>query len=280
MKKILVPCDFSPSSRSAFRYALDLAEKNGGEVIVLHTIILPAMYDPVYLGEAPLSYDSTFMADIRQDINSRFETMRASIENKTVPVSLEITQGNIISAVNQQCKRNQIDMVVMGTSGSSGLEEVFIGSNTEKVIRHSPVPVLAIRENKSIKSVKNILFPSTLALNQKNFMEKVRELQQFHNATLHILLINTPLNFQRNKDARAAYDKFVEMYNLTNCTFHFENYRSEEEGILDFASENDIDLIVMATHARKGIEHFLNGSITEDLVNHISYPVWTYKMDR
>ncbi len=279
MKKLLVPCDFSPSSKSAFKYALDLAEKSGGEVIVLHTIILPAMYDSVYLGDAPLAYNSTFMAELREDIKSKFDSLTSAFELSSVPVRLEITQGNIISAINQQVKKTRIDMVIMGTTGSSGLEEVFIGSNTEKVIRHSPVPVLAIRENKELKSIKNILLPSTLPLDQANFMEKVRELQQFHKATLHVLLINTPLNFRRNKDARAAYEKFEEVYKLTNCVFHFENYRSEEEGIMDFASGRGIDLIAMATHARKGIAHFMNGSITEDVVNHIHFPVWTYKLE-
>ena len=279
MKKILVPCDFSPSSRSAFRYALELAEKSGGEVVVLHAIMLPAMYEPVYLGDAPLAYDSGFMAEIRQDIRSKFDSLTSAFKSSNVPVRLEITQGNIVSAINQQIKKDNIDMVIMGTAGTSGLEEVLIGSNTEKVIRHSPVPVLAIRENKELKSVRNILLPSTLPLNQPNFMKKVRDLQQFHNATLHVLLINTPLNFRRNKDAKAAYEKFEEVYHLTNCVFHFENYKSEEEGIMDFASDRGIDLIAMATHARKGIAHFMNGSITEDVVNHIHFPVWTYKMD-
>lgn len=278
MKKILVPCDFSPSSKSAYQYAVHLAEKSHGEVLVLHSIILPAMYDPVYMGDAPLAYNASFLAEMEENIKVKFEAMKQAAGNTKIPVHLKITQGNIVSALRQQHEQNQIDLVVMGTKGSSGLEEVFIGSNTEKAIRHSSVPVLAIRENNAIKPVTNILFASTLPLDQPDFMDKVKALQQFFDATLHVLLINTPLNFRKNKDAKALFERFVAVYRLNNYVFHFQSYKHEESGILEFASESNADLIVMATHARKGIGHFLNGSITEDVVNHINFPVWAYKL--
>ena len=73
---------------------------------------------------------------------------------------------------------------------------------------------------------------------------------------------------------KEALEEFAAHYKLSNYNVHFRNYRNEEEGITDFS--NEVDLIAMATHARKGLAHLFNGSITENVVNHIECPVWTY----
>lgn len=278
MKKILVPCDFSAPSQNAMKFAINLASKTQGEVIVLHTIILSAMYDPVFLGEAPLAYDSTFMKEMKEDIQKRYEKMTQALETKDVPINLKITQGNIISAVRHEYDQNRIDLIIMGTSGTSGLDEVFIGSNTEKVIRHSPVPVFALRSTHQLDSIKQILVPTTLSLNQGDLMKKVKELQHFFKATLKFILINTPLNFKSDFEAHQLFDAFIDYYGLKNYTFDFKNYYSEEEGIVDFAKHHEVDLILMATHARKGLSHLYHGSITENLVNRNQLPVWTCRL--
>lgn len=278
MKKILVPCDFSAPSQNALKFAINLAAKTQGEIIVMHTIILSAMYDPVFLGEAPLAYDSAFMKEIKEDIKRRYEKMTHSLETKDVLINLKITQGNIISAVRHEYDHNKIDLIVMGTSGTSGFEEVFIGSNTEKVIRHSPVPVFALRSTHQLDAIKEILVPTTLSLNQSELMNKIKELQFFFKATLKFLLINSPLNFKSDQEANELFESFVDYYGLKKYTFDFKNYYSEEEGIVEFAKDNEVDLILMATHARKGLSHLYHGSITENLVNHNRLPVWTYRL--
>src|SRR5690606_20205563 len=103
-----------------------------------------------------------------------YEKMTQQMEIAHVPINLKITQGNIISAVRHEHEHNDIDLVVMGTSGTSGFEEVFIGSNTEKVIRYSPVPVFALRSNHQLDNIKQILVPTTLSLNQKELIKKVK----------------------------------------------------------------------------------------------------------
>lgn len=168
----------------------------------------------------------------------------------------------------------------MGTTGSSGAEQIFIGSTTEKVVRHSSVPVLAVKDYVTISSIKKILLPTLMTLDQKEFMKKLNEVQKLLGATLHVLFINTPSHFLRDSDAKEAFDEFVKQYKLEKCEFHFRNYRNEEEGIIDFASLEKMDLIAMGTHARKGLAHLFNGSITEDVVNHITSPVWTFSLKK
>lgn len=279
MKRILVPCDFSKPSQEAFKLAVSMAAKTSGEVIVLHVVYVPMMYDPSLAGGTPLAFESQFLSQMEGDVKKTFEKMKKDWGSDSVKTTLELSFQEIISAIKHTAENKHVDLVVMGTTGASGAKEVFIGSNTEKAVRHSPVPVLAVRTAPKVETIKNILLPTTGDLNQPEFIRKLRELQNFFQATLHILLINTPQNFRNDANARITLDNFANQYKLANYKLHFRNYRNEEDGIINFANDEGIDLVTMATHARKGLSHLFHGSITENVVNHILCPIWTYAIN-
>lgn len=279
MKRIIVPCDFSSPSKEAFKLAQDIAEKTRGEVIVVHAIDIPIMYHPISDNQIPYSRDSLFRADIENRTREEFEKMNKEMGKEKVYTSLEIVYGVLLTVVRKLIKTKKADLVIMGTSGATGLEEIFIGSNTEKIVRHAHVPVLSIHVAPDINTIKNILLLTTLTLSHKGFMEKVKELQQFFNASLHLLYINTPANFKTDRQAKEDFEAFVKHHQLKDYFSHFRNYHYEEEGIIQFVLDEKIDLVVMATHGRKGLTHFLRGSLSEDVVNHTLFPVWTYRID-
>jgi nucleotide-binding universal stress UspA family protein len=273
MKKILVPCDFSTQSTEAFKVALELASESKAQIILLHILPIP----PVYSGSGePLVFHSTGNASIEEDAKKRLTKMIANAASKFIKASADVVYGEFVSSVKNEIESKKIDLVIMGTSGTSGFSEVFIGSNTEKVVRFSTVPVLAVRRSFALKSIKKILVPSTLELNQARFINSLKELQDFFGARLHILLVNTPIHFRTDAEAKESLREFAMYYNLKNYKIHFRNYTREEDGIIDFAYSEGMDLIAMATHARKGLAHLFNISITENVVNHIQSPIWTY----
>lgn len=275
MKRILVPSDFSAQSSAAFKTAVELAGKDKGEIFLLHVLPIPTLYTTGFAGE-PIAFDPSYYTEMEQDAKSGLEKMKNHIGPKSLKVTTEVLYGELISSLQKVIEARQIDIVVMGASGASGIMELFIGSNTEKVVRFSPVPVLAIRKALELKSIRNIMVPSTLDLNQTDFINKLKEIQHFFDATLHILLVNTPVHFRRDPEANEALAEFAKHYRLENYKLHFRNNVREEDGIMDFAYSEKMDLIAMATHARKGLAHLFNSSVTEDVVNHIQVPVWTY----
>lgn len=274
MKNILVPCDFSATSTEALQFAIDIALRTNGEIVVLHALSLPVLYDPSIAGGTPVGIDPGFLVAMEKDVVRRFEKIKSIAPYAVSRISLEIMKTDVLTAVKETIARRPVDLVVMGTTGASGIKEIFIGSNAEKIVRHSPVPVFVVRTASTVTSIKKILLPTVLALDQTSFINKVKELQEFFQASLEVLYVNTPGFFMRDADARDALQEFATHYKLNNYALHFRNYRNEEEGILDFSRE--VDLIAMATHARKGLDHLFIGSITENIVNHIQCPVWTY----
>ncbi len=171
-----------------------------------------------------------------------------------------------------------IDIVIMGSHGASGLREYFIGSNAEKIIRKSPVPVVVTKDYYE-GPIKNIVFPNSLEEeNQAELVARVKELQKFFKAHLHLVWINTPLNFSSDAVTHQRLETFAKHFALKDYSINIYNHSNEEEGIIQFTKSVKGDIIAMGTHGRKGITHLLNGSIAEDVANHTDSLIWTYTM--
>lgn len=277
MRRILVPCDFSTPAQQAYKFALDLAAKSEGEVYVLKVIELPMLYETTF-GIQPYVFDPKLLTDLEEDAQAKFAKMKKQYPAK-VPVNFQALQGPVTPTIRESIESDNIDTIVMGTHGSSGLEEFFIGSNTERIVRTSPVPVFAVRDACDIASIKSIVFPTVPDLEQFNLVMKVKELQSFFDATVHLLFINTPSNFVRDSDARTALEEFAAFFKLTNYTVNVHSDTSEPNGIISFVKSIQADMIAMGTHGHRGLAHLLAGSIAEDVVNHAATcPIWTYSL--
>ena len=277
MKRILVPCDFSDSAREAYKFALDLAAANHGEVMVLKAIDLPVIMASGF-DIQPFMYDPMLLTELEEDAKKNFDKLTKAYPAKSVPVSFYTNQGLVSVVIQQFIEDNKPDLVVMGTNGASGSKEFLFGSNTEKIVRLSSVPVFAVRKAPAISAIKNIVFPTNLHLDQHALAEKVKELQNFFNATLHLLWINTPGTFRRDEEINGLLNDYATQYQLKNYTLNIRNDSDEQDGIIHFTHEIKADMIAMATHGRRGLAHLFSGSIAEDVVNHVTCPIWTFSL--
>jgi nucleotide-binding universal stress UspA family protein len=276
MKKILVPCDFSEPAIEAFRFAIDLAVRSQGKVVVLKVIDLPNVTYGASIDMSIYNYNPTLLKDLEEDAKKSYKWMFDKFGKKARNISFVVVQGPTSIMIRDYIEDNKIDLVVMGTHGTSGMEEFLVGSNTEKIVRFSNAPVIAIRNAVSISSIKNIVFPTTLELNQTDFIKKLKSLQEYFGATLHVLHLNTPFSFIREIELK----EYANHYKLTKCTLNIRNERYEPDGIISFVKEVKADMLAMPTHGRRGLSHFINGSIAEDVVNHVECPIWTYKLKK
>jgi len=276
MKKILVPCDFSKTAINAFRFALDIAHKSKGVIHLLHVIEIPVMYDTVLM--PALNFEQELYKELKVNAEQQFINMLTKYNTEQVKVSAHVEYGTTASTLLDYTEKESIDLIVMGSHGTSGLHEVFVGSNAEKIVRRARVPVLVVKEFFKGK-VTDIVFPNTLELgNQEDLLMAVKGLQEFFNAKLHLLWINTPLNFTSDTVTLERLEAFAKRFLLKNYSIHVFNHLNEEEGILQFSKLIKADMIAMATHGRKGLAHILNGSLAESVVNHTDQLIWTYTL--
>ena len=276
MKKILVPCDFSKPSVNAFRLALDVAIRTKGSIELLHIIELPVLHDTTL---APvLSFEEALLKELKAKATVSFSKMTEKYNTEGVKVTWTIEFGGVGKMILDHIHANSIDTVVMGSHGASGSREYFIGSNAERIVRRSPVPVLIVKEYLK-GGIKNIVFPNNLDLeDQDELIQKINAIQNYFGAQLHVVWINTPLNFTSDVITRQRLEEFAKYFALKNNTLNIFNHPTGNDGIVEFAKIANADMIAMGTHGRKGFGHWLNGSLAEDVVNHYKGLVWTYSL--
>lgn len=279
MKKILVPTDFSMQAQWALEVATDIARRSNGQIILLHIVEQPTAESFNVEGQVMDEEgweDKLFTLKLIEKNRAQLMQAATLAEDAGVSVTYEMRLGNPFHGMKSVITERDADLVVMGTSGRSKFEETLVGSNTEKVVRFARCPVLTVHEKPTGKEFSNIVYATCLNENERAFSAVVKNAQEMYGATVHLVRINTPMNFQPDHVVKKTMDIFARKLLLKNYTLNVFSDRSEEEGILHFASSINADLIAMATHGRTGFAHVLVGSIAEDVVNHATKPVLTY----
>jgi nucleotide-binding universal stress UspA family protein len=224
--------------------------------------------------------DSMFFAQLLKRQKDNLAKLVKNPKYEDINVEGEVEVGNPYESISRTITDHQVDLVIMGTQGSSGLEEMLVGSNTEKVVRRAKCPVLTVKEAVDPDSIKDIVFATNLRDASEKLVSALLELQKLFSAKLHIISVNTPSTFETDRFYRKEMKKFVDQHKIENYTLNIYNDDVEEDGIVFFAEDINADMIALATHGRRGISHLLSGSIAEDIVNHAKRPVWTFNLKK
>lgn len=275
MKKILVPTDFSEHAEYALKVAAQIAKKNNAEIILLHMLELPHQGGDAGTGAG---HDVPEIMLFKNRAIERLEDLMDEDYLDGIEVSEAIQFEKAFDGVLKITKKNNIDFIVMGSHGASGFNEMFIGSNTEKVVRYSDVPVLVIKNETDVFNADNFVFASDFSGEVKKPFEKMMEFAASYGSHLNLVMINTPNSFKATHVAEKIMSDFMKNFNYPNYSMHIYNDVNIEKGILNFSNSKKADIIGMCTHGRTGFAHFFNGSISEDLVNHAVKPVITFKI--
>lgn len=265
IQHILVPYDFSECATDALRVAAKIARLTGACIDIVH------VYDQM------------------TDFHTSNRKVREGIEAKLDEVpTLPFLQGIELKkfmlrqvSITEMFKNEHLartDLVVMGSHGVRGLRGGMVGSNTQKVVRIAPMPVLVIKHHVDDFEVKDMVFASNFSSMDVQKFEAFLPVVELFNPKVHLVKINTPKTFERSEDTYKAIDAFLQRHELRKFTTTIYNDLSIEEGILNFSRGIDADMIAMATHGRTGFFHVVNGSLTEDIVNHTTFPVLSVKL--
>lgn len=261
---ILVPFDFSDCAEDALRVAARIAKRTGAVVDVVH------LYEQ--------------MTDFHTENQRQREEIEAKLDRvPDLPFlqGVELRKFMLRQMSLPEMFRNErlaaADLIVMGTHGASGMKGI-VGSNTQRIVRQAPMPVLVIKQHIEEFELNDVVFASNFTTQDVEKFDAFRPLLELFDPKVHLLKVNTPRSFERSEDSHRAIANFLERHELRRYTATVYNDLSIEEGILNFARSIDADLIAMATHGRSGFFHVVNGSLTEDIVNHTTHPVLSVKL--
>jgi nucleotide-binding universal stress UspA family protein len=274
MKTILVPTDFSKHAEYALKVAAQVAKKNNGKVILLHMLELQQTGNDAIT----TAHDIPELMFFKNAAVNKLDELVDSPYLEGIEVASIVQFHMAFNGIIENAEKHNADLIIMGSHGASGFQEMFIGSNAEKVVRNSSIPVLIIKKDEEDFKVNNLVFASDFSDEIKAPFAKVIEFAKSFDSHIKLVNITTPNNFTPSRVAEKRMKEFISEFNFSNYSTHIYNDINVEKGILHFAKDSNSDVIGMCTHGRKGLAHFFNGSISEDLVNHSKRPVVTFKI--
>ncbi|MBK9419574.1 MAG: universal stress protein [Flavobacteriales bacterium] len=264
LNHILVPYDFSECATDALRVAAKLARLSGATIHLVH------VYED--MGNFHASNHK-----VRDEIELRLDKVPELPFLEGITMKRFMLRQFGITEIFKNAQLAHMDLVVMGSNGARGMRGV-VGSNTQRVVRIAPMPVLVIKHKVEDFEVKDLVYASNFTPDDIVKFDVFMPIVELFDPKIHLLKVNTPGSFQRSADSYQAIDSFLQRHELKKYTSTIYNDLSVEEGILDFSRSIDADMIAMATHGRKGFFHVVNGSLTEDIVNHTTFPVLSVKL--
>ena len=295
---VLFPTDFSPHARYAMGYAIAMAARFGGKLHVLH-VIDASMYAQ---GQARFAAGKDEMdvlyASMREHAASRLEHVAAISEEKGVPACIHILRGVPWERTVALVEELGVGLVVIPTHGRSGFDRLVYGSVCERVIRHSPAPVLAIKhpEHEFIDApsldihLKKVMFPTDFSEFSIRVLPCAVALCRMFGARLHLTHIAEPPMFMPEMLPQSAVE--LEAEQRDSATKQLEEIAKTVDGvgvdidvrtglphrlIAEIVDEGSADLVVIPTHGRSGLRHMFFGSVAEKVVRSAPCPVMTIR---
>ena len=160
----------------------------------------------------------------------------------------------------------------MGSHGTKGIKELFIGSTTQRLIRQTSTPVLTVKKT-VWGDFKKIIFAYDFQEDLIKPFKTVLEFANLWNAELFLLFINTPFRFKETGEVLSDIKRFMHQFPNFRYTSQIYNALDEMQGIHDFSREIRADLIILVTHGKTGFNRILSHSVAESVINHEEIPV-------
>lgn len=289
IESILVPTDGSEGAWAGARRGIDLAATLGADLYVLSVL------DTREIGPPLSTIDTDDRTERERLLEEEAERMVDTVAGSALSqvsgrVTTAVERGIPFRTINEYVDTRDIDLIVMGTHGRTGLERVLLGSVAEKTLRTADVPVVTVSPSADIGEVgdvtyDDILLPTDGSDAAELAIEWGITLAEVYDATIHTVYSVDTSRFARTEGTGEIYDALERSGRNALATVR-EHARAADIGIagnvgsgpaartiLSYIEDHGIDLVVMGTHGRSGVQRYLIGSVTETVVRNADVPV-------
>lgn len=269
MKSMLILTDFSENAFRAAEYACAWT----GPLQIERIVLFHAYQSFIGGTEMPVVMDGhQIYLDSLQELGLLHDRIKSMVDHG-LTIELIVEDTILSDRINSLCKEKDIDMVVMGVTGKSGLEKLLVGSTTDQMIRIIKFPLLIVYNESAIGTkVKTIVLPLDLKEFPDNQTDHLLNILGSFNADLHLLNVRP-----QNESKPIAYpESFSKLHNLLsqyNPTFHFIEGEDITEQILDFCALHHASLIIMVHRKYDFFSELFHRSISKNLAHTAHFPI-------
>jgi len=269
--RILVPVDFSVTALRAIKHGAFIAKAGGGELVLLHVqkkrdlveIILPA-------------FNTRDDSKVKEFLMGKLEKLAENIRKEyVIKVTPIISIGNITSGIANTAEEQKAGLIIMGTQGGDSTNDLFLGSNSYRLLTKSSVPVMTVRSDTTNPGYSNILLPIDSSIHSRQKVNSALQVADQFGSTLHILgLLGT---HEENYGYKLnvilpQIQKMARVHKLA-CTAKIEQAVNRAQKTLTYAKKIKADLIIIMTDQRAEFSSLVLGTYAHQLINNSRIPV-------
>lgn len=273
INRILVPTDFSPAADNALRYACSLGELTQAEIKVLHVFNVPVV-DPYMPGDTM----EAMMQEIKKAAEENMERVLGSVNYPKI--SGECLLGFVTDDVAQYANDQSADLIVMGTTGASGVKEVLFGSNASGVMAKAHIKVLSVpAEFTNHAKPSKIVYASDFTGNEEMRCLVFADLAKAWGAELEVLHVKSDEPVFSSEPASVLIEKIKAR--IGHAEIRFEEISSNDvtAAIETYVQTTGASLLGMAMHKRNLFERLFSKSKTKEIAHHARIPLITLQKD-
>lgn len=276
MKTILVPTDFSSTAKNAAIYAIKLATSLSAEKIILFNAyqpVAPIVNEPTLPATSLPVIDVQTMQQISSNNLLKFKNDLIAEQPSTISIDLKSDFSNLANDINDICETTGADLIVMGVTGTSKIEEMLIGSTAISVVKSTKVPVIIVPPGATYSPIKNIVFACDLKkVAETTPVNSIKTIVDLTSASLHILNVNEG-NQENEAQKNSQSELLGSMLQECNPVFHFVDDSDFVTGINSFSDQNSIDLIIMIPKRHDFFDGLFKESHSRRLAFHSHVPL-------
>lgn len=269
--KILIPVDFSQVGLRAINHGAYLAKVTKGELILLHIqkkaelidVIIPALK----LKDATVitKYLKEKLKDLAHKISDEYE----------VPVIPVVSMGNITSEIVRISKKMKAGMIIMGTQGGDSGNDLFLGSNSYRLLTKSPIPVMTVRTISPKDGYSKILLPIDLSSHSRQKVNLAVQLAAKFNAQLHLLGLISKGEHESKYKLDVIFKQVEKLAKAKkiSCVNAIKTTPNRAKTTITYSKNIKADLIITMADQNAELSRFILGSYAHQLINDSQIPV-------
>jgi nucleotide-binding universal stress UspA family protein len=263
MIRILVPTDFSPTAERAFRLAAELASKTKGTIILFHA---NEKEEIPYFDS--IEKKNEYQKQLETKQLKRLQRLKKKVVSPemNVMVSTIVSQKPVVKNMLSFAKQNQVELIVMGTQGASGLKKTIVGSVTSNIIERSKIPVLVVPEKYEWKNPKEIVFATDYHCEDRPALSFTLSVAKVFNANVTVVHVN---HDEIEKDTAQCFSNYAYFLQRTfnDAQIKFKELKSThiKDALEHLHDTIPFDIMVMVRRNKKFLDKLFLKSFTKNM---------------
>lgn len=285
MRNIVAAVEFSERAADNLAAAASLAE-DGAEITLLHVVEIVRSTPFLESGEfAPFTDEETrfnmeLIGKSREWLHGMVDEGQSRLRQRNIHLRSALRVGESYPVIMEFLQKSKAELLVIGAHHNPDHEYAMEGSLPDRVVRMSASPVLTVHHASDGAGYRDIVFASEMEADELPLLRVIRRIADKTDAMVHVVRINTPGDFQRDRPVIDFMKDFVERAGLNRFTLNTYNEITVEDGIHGFADSVNADLVALATHGRRGLARLFSSSIAEEIAAVSQRPILTMRVEK